>query len=293
MQISRFLPILFPSLFSVLLLLPLLYRYSTAMPSKAILLALLAAPCVVESAAAFGPKELLAGSFNKKVLQRKPLTNKNGLLALDAAKCDSDMGELHAEMDGIDACIAACTKANGADLATNMAGGKSSDSCLKDASCVEYKAACEKDASGGFWYTQDVQVFTMKDSHSSGKESTNYIGFPVCFPSTCEGYKETGYFDDEDTIIEKQADGGVVTTRKSDTTMVVTQTITIEEMPEAGVAMYVVIVLVLVCCGAVYYKASGGKKDDEEGAVAPAPAEDAAAPADDVEAAPVAEEEAE
>jgi len=261
------------------------------MPSKAILLALLAAPCVVESAAAFGPKELLAGSFNKKVLQRKPLTNKNGLLALDAAKCDSDMGELHAEMDGIDACIAACTKANGADLATNMAGGKSSDSCLKDASCVEYKAACEKDASGGFWYTQDVQVFTMKDSHSSGKESTNYIGFPVCFPSTCEGYKETGYFDDEDTIIEKQADGGVVTTRPyKGTDLVLTQTITIEEMPEAGVAMYVVIVLVLVCCGAVYYKASGGKKDDEEGTVAPAPAEDAA---EDVEAAPVAEEEAE
>jgi hypothetical protein len=133
------------------------------MRSEAVLLVLLAVPCVVESAAAFPPAVVDVNAVIKAMQEIKPLTapNKKGLLAAaDPMKCQSDYYKLISNKAWADAsteCTEVCQVNNLSANANALAGTvrHPRPSCATDPACTKFKQACAAEAGWGFWIDED------------------------------------------------------------------------------------------------------------------------------------------
>jgi len=227
-----------------------------AMRSEAVLLVLLAAPCVVESAAAFPKAVVEANAVIKAMQESKPFTvaNKKGLTfpikkgllaAKNPDKCQEDTEKLYKEEneDGIYseflACFVACYSS---DWMTNAVKGTDTPSCSKDPACTKLKKACESKASWGFWEDTEMTV-TIKDFPGGlMKDSTHAAyGQMMCWPQSCEG-TERG--STEHTYEVKEGTTGP-TTLMEGPPLTMTATTVIEKMPPP-LWFYIVIVVVVL-----------------------------------------------
>merc|ERR1712028_147795 len=129
-----------------------------AMRSEAVLLVLLAAPRVVESAAALPKAVVEVEAVLKAMQESKQLTapNKKGLLAAkDAMKCSTDYSRLMMNKKYLDdhtACDLACATSNMA-VYTNMAAG--------------YPASCEGTDMGSSEHAWELKAGTTGPSKMS------------------------------------------------------------------------------------------------------------------------------
>merc|ERR1711865_338694 len=164
-----------------------------AMRSEAVLLVLLAAPCVVESAAAFPKAVVDVNAVIKAMLKPPTAPTKKGLLAAaDANKCWADYTKLamkKAWMDDFTACTAVCITNN--QLGTNAMAGTSTTSCATDPACTKFKKTCAAEAGWGFW-VDDEQKVIVKD-YSALPDSEHTLTYLKCFPSSCEGMQMPSY----------------------------------------------------------------------------------------------------
>merc|ERR1711865_652167 len=152
-----------------------------AMRSEAVLLVLLAAPCVVESAAAFPKAVVEVNAVLKAMQESKPLTapTKKGLLAAkDPMKCSTDYYNLamkKAYKDDYTAC----------EAVSNAAAGTNTPSCSTDPACTKFKKTCAAEAGWGFWADESITM-TYKDN-TYYKDSTHSLARLRCWPASCEG----------------------------------------------------------------------------------------------------------
>merc|ERR1711865_422559 len=225
-----------------------------AMRSEAVLLVLLAAPCVVESAAAFPKAVVEVEAVLKAMQESKQLTapTKKGLLAAkDPMKCSTDYYNLamkKAYKDDHTACDLACATSNMA-VYTNMAAGTSTTSCNTDAACTKFKKTCAAEAGWGFWVDYEISM-AIKD-HTSYKDSTHAMASMKCYPASCEG-TDMGSSEHE-WELKAGTTGPTKIEALSSSHLTSTVTTVVEKMP-APMWFYILIVVVvlsivlIVCC---------------------------------------------
>ena len=182
------------------------------MRSEAVLLVLLAAPCVVESAAAFPPAVVKVNAVLKAMQEIKPLTapNKKGLLSASdigsdvsdkkRMECSADFNKLamnQAWWDDYTACTGVCLVSNGEGVRANALAGTDTTSCAAAPACTKFKKTCAAEAGWGFWVDETTEI-TIKDfrrpQHIPGgiyKDSTHTLAYMTCVPSSCEGTSMT------------------------------------------------------------------------------------------------------
>merc|ERR1711865_72066 len=225
-----------------------------AMRSEAVLLVLLAAPCVVESAAAFPKAVVEVETVLKAMQESKQLTapNKKGLLAAkDAMKCSTDYSRLMMNKKYLDdhtACDLACATSNMA-VYTNMAAGASTTSCNTDAACTKFKKTCAAEAGWGFYVDNEISI-AIKD-HTAYKDSTHAMASMRCYPASCEG---TDMGSSEHAWeLKAGTTGPSKMSMGSSDGVTYTATTVVEKMP-APMWFYILIVVVvlsiacIVCC---------------------------------------------
>merc|ERR1711865_179052 len=161
-----------------------------AMRSEAVLLVLLAAPCVVESAAAFPKAVVEANAVIKAMQESTPLTapTKKGLLAAkDPMKCSTDYYNLamkKAYKDDYTACEAVSNAAVNA-FSDNAAAGTNTPSCSTDPACTKFKKTCAAEAGWGFWADESITMTYKGNTYY--KDSTHSLARLRCWPASCEG----------------------------------------------------------------------------------------------------------
>ena len=282
---------------------------STAMPSKATLLVLLAAPCVVESAAALTAFPKIDTSMATFIA-----SNEAALLSgsgsgdwAGAAACSKDTMKLLTDTTAeFKACQAKCDE-DTVKLSEDVAAGTSSaGACLSTDECSKYKAACHEKSPNAL-FQKTATTIVVKDSKVSSfpKDGTWSTEYGMCLPATCSGKPlavadsgsaQPGVTTTGDTAI---ADGASTTTVMDLSEAMGLKMTTVKSwsaLPEGGgiVMIIIIAVVVLIVLGGIGAAVSmkGAKGGADAAVVAPAaaaaetPVEAAAeeAPAADVEA---------
>ena len=239
---------LFPALLSSL---PIL---STAMPSKSILLVLLAAPCVVESAAALTFPKTSIDTFVESLALQTDVNNKKGLLSgsgsgYDAATCTTDLMKLY--KDTAAESKACRDKCNAERLQTmkDLAGGKEQSAaavCVSSDECKKLKEACHEKSPNPFWVGSETTIVN-KGATAPMIDGTYSSQSGSCMPKTCAGMSMGGGSGSGvtgDTTIEAGAKSTSVH-KMGDATTITTVT-TVTQLPEGGMMMIIIIVAAAV-----------------------------------------------
>jgi hypothetical protein len=245
------------------------------MRSEAVLLVLLAAPCVVESAAAL-PKDAVVkmDAVLKAMQQSKPVfaANKKGLLAFDSATCAKDWSALSDDTDyALDQanCNLVCATGASTSATNTEAGTDTTENCLADKACVDFKKTCASKAPSGWWVTSEI-VTVIKDIGTIKGSTQKFAVAPNCFPSSCEGLDAGVYkIEKQDPVVTEMP----YSSEYSKTTL----TTTFEQMPAGFPIVIVIIVVAVLALGVTAYlvktgKCCCGKGAAGEGAAADKPA---------------------
>jgi hypothetical protein len=272
------------------------------MRSQALLVALLATPCVVEGAL---PVTLFQPNFSKhaQLLAEEKYVNSGGedYLESNKADCNAAIAKMDAKITaGYQACAKVCLESRSTTFATNMAAGEDTPSCLLDDACVKFKATCASDNGWGFGTSQELKYVFEEGNAYKLKASTHSFGIYTCVPKDCEGAefpdmvgKAPGFPDGKKKRLGtyeagmKFREGPIY--MGSPAPKGVTQELKVEskEMPPPIWFWIVVVLGALLLIGGCAMMCGGGKKPAEK----TAPATEAA-PAVDEEAAPAVVEEA-
>jgi hypothetical protein len=218
------------------------------MRSEAVLLVLLAAPCVVESAAAFPPAVVEVGAVIKAMQESNPRTapTKKGLLAAkDPDKCINDyhrLGTDQAYSSDMTACGTACM---GNDWTANALAGTDTTSCNALPACTKFKKTCAAKAGWGFWEDTELTV-TFKDSPGLKDSTHAAYGQMRCYPASCEG-TEMGS-SDHPYEIKEGTTGPTKMEMGSTDGVTYSATTVIEKMPPPMMFYIVIAVAVLALC---------------------------------------------
>jgi len=218
------------------------------MRSEAVLLVLLAAPCVVESAAAFPKAVVEVNAVIKAMQESKPLTvpNKKGLLAAaDPNKCQADYDNLLVStIDDYLECEKACA-AKQATWTVNALAGTDTTSCNTLPACTKFKKTCAAEAGWGFWEDTELTV-TYKDSPGLKDSTHAAYGQMRCYPASCEG-TEMGS-SDHPYEIKEGTTGPTKMEMGSTDGVTYSATTVIEKMPPPMMFYIVIAVAVLALC---------------------------------------------
>jgi hypothetical protein len=228
------------------------------MRSEAVLLVLLAAPCVVESAAAFPKAVVDVNAVIKAIQESKPLTapTKKGLLAAaDPMKCMTDydnlMGNYYKYGKYYTECQEACV-AKSNEWTANAVAGTDTTSCNADPACTKFKKTCAAEAGWGFWVDQEITV-VFKDTQGNYSifEDTTHAAYAQmrCYPASCEGM-EMSTISGMETYELKAGTTGPTKSELfgSSESIDATATTVVEKMPPPMWFYILIVVVVLALC---------------------------------------------
>ena len=231
------------------------------MRSEAVLLVLLAAPCVVESAAALPKALVTVDAVLKAMQQSKPVANKKGLLANDLATCSKDLKALLDDDDfKLDQakCQLACASGAATAMTNAAAGTDTKENCLTDEACTDYKKTCASGAPSGWWVTHTVETVTKDAPLGILPDSTqNVAGLDFlggCYPSSCDGVEIPSFYKigKQDPVVTVQDMSAVAGVK-------ITTTTTFEQLPAGFPIVIIIIVVAVLALGVTAYLVKTGK----------------------------------